>query len=217
MSDTEMETPDRTFICINLERRPDRKAVFLNSYKDAGLDTCDLHWLTAVDGRTLPESRLAGFRHNPRQPLANKLGRLACYLSHISAIEKAIEINVWPAVIFEDDVMINSRIHHALDTLPSRALGILYLGALPIVNKKCATLSHTGWATPGDVKLYGAHAYCFADVLQAILFREYARDHPWVFDSIMVQYQKHVHHGLVFHPFAASQSFGDSDIDVIKP
>ncbi len=174
------------------------------------MDVDDLHWVTAVDALTLPESRLAGFRHNPRQPLPNKLGRLACYLSHMAALEKAIQVNVWPAVIFEDDVTIDSRIHEALESAPRDRL--LYLGALPVVNKKRATLTHTGWAAPGDVKLYGGHAYCLTDVLQAVILRDYAHDHPWVFDSILVQYQKR-HRIAVFHPFVAVQSFGDSDID----
>ena len=203
------------FFCINLERRTDRKEAFLRTFRAAGLNEDKLEFIKAVDGRARDESALAGFRHNPRQPLANKLARLGCYASHRIAIRAALIRNVWPAVVFEDDIAINSRIHEALATVPADA-DILYLGALPVVDRKRAVLPHTGWAAPGAVKLYGGHAYAIPSRAAAEALLAFVCAHPMTYDSALVLYQKRARTS-VFCPFAASQSFGDSDIDVIKP
>lgn len=205
------------FICINLERRPDRRASFLDSFTRSGLDTSKLHWLTAIDGSTLPESSGTNFFRRPGMPLPNVLGRVACYLSHLAAIEKAIEMDVWPTVIFEDDVIIDPRIHVALHTLPSDHF--LYLGGLPVVvgtSRRYRFTTPEGWhSIPSDCRLYGGHAYCLTDATQATTLRDYVRDRFMGYDGCLIRYQQK-YPTKVYTPFVANQSGSKSDIDVVK-
>lgn len=202
------------FFCINLERRTDRKDAFLRTYREARLDESKLEFIKAVDGTTLTEESLKGFRHNPRQALPNKLGRLGCYASHRIAIRAALIRDVWPAVVLEDDVTISPEIHEALGSAPKDA-DLLYLGALPVVDRKRATLPHTGWGAPGAVKLYGGHAYAIPNRAAAEALLAFVLAHPMTYDSILVMYQARVRTS-VFHKFVCSQTFGDSDIDIVK-
>ena len=202
------------YFCINLERRPDRKAEFLESFKKAGLDESRLEFIKAVDGRKLEESNLEGFRHNPRQPLPNKLGRLGCFRSHLIAIRAAIVRDQWPSVIFEDDVVISPRIKAAIASAPPA--DILYLGALPVIDKDSVPLRGEGWITPPSYfKLYGGHAYMLPTRAAAVRLLEFLKDNAMTFDSALVRYQKlRTTETRVFLPFVAVQKGGISDIDM---
>lgn len=203
------------FFCINLDRRTDRRASFLDAFCTAGLDESRLEFIQAVDARDLTESDLSGFRTDWHTQLPGKLGRLACYTSHCIAIRAALAKDMWPAFIFEDDITFSPRIHEALATLPDDT-DIYYLGALLIYNRRRGDLFHDAWASPGPVKLYGGHAYGLPSRAAAEALLTFVCKKPMVFDSRLVQYQKRAR-AQVFHPFAAIQTFGDSDIDVIKP
>lgn len=202
------------YFCINLERRPDRKAAFLESFKKAGLDEGRLEFIKAVDGRKLEEKDLAGFYSSFRLALPNKLGRLGAYRSHRIAIRASILRDQWPSVIFEDDVVISPRIKGAIATAPPA--DILYLGALPVIDKDSVPLRGEGWITPPSYfKLYGGHAYMLPSRAAAVRLLEFLKDNAMTFDSALVRYQKlRTTETRVFLPFVAVQEGGVSDIDM---
>lgn len=206
------------YLCINLARRPDRREAFLTSFVTAGCNPSDLCWIEAIDGQTLVSDDLDGFKHNQCQPMKRKLARLACYLSHHMAIQRAIELDVWPAVIFEDDVTINAQIYEALNTAPRNHF--LYLGGLPVLqgtHRRYHMADLSGWVDiPAQCRLYGGHAYCLTDAIQANSLLDYITHYPQTFDSALVRYQKS-HMTKMFTPFVARQTFGDSDIDMAVP
>ena len=196
--------------CINLLRRPDRWAAFTKTYTAAGLSLDDLTRFDAIDGRYLNDEHLAMFRLNPRSAKKNKQGRAACFLSHVGVIETALRADSWPAMVFEDDVTIDKRIHEAIESRPEA--DILYLGALPVQDRKRVALGHTGWAKT-SVKLYGGHAYMLPNREAAERLLDFIYDHVTVFDTALTLYQRE-HAAPVYYPFVVKRTFGDSDIDV---
>ena len=133
---------------INLERRPDRLAQLSLPFPYT--------IVKAVDGRELPDSIMAEFR-STRSPLDVRKARAGCMLSHIKALEMAIDANNFPILILEDDVYLVTQ---ELPPMPSDKL-VCYYGALPRQGRKKYVMPESsGWvAVLTGVHLYGCHAY----------------------------------------------------------
>lgn len=135
----------------------------------------------------------------------------ACKESHILVLKQAIEENVFPCVIFEDDAEPCGDIDLSiLDSAPSD--WPLYLGALPVKNRKRCALEGTGWKIP-SVKLYGCHAIAYKTKEAAekiLLFKQkYESGNA---DTSMIQFQRR-HCVFVYLPLQFQQAEGFSDID----
>ena len=104
---------------INLDRSPERLRTFTANLAAFGLD---FHRVAAVDGLQLdlsdcvqPEVDLkawAKFHH--REP---KFNEIACYLSHIRALQAFIDSDYKYGVIFEDDALIDQSFPQVLRSL----------------------------------------------------------------------------------------------------
>jgi glycosyltransferase involved in cell wall biosynthesis len=99
--------------CINLERRPDRRA-----YMQAEADrmNMDITFINAIDGKDWkPKGMLNG-------------GQLACIESHKEVWKQAIKDNVQRFLVLEDDVLFHKDLQNFdFETLPE--WNMLYLGA----------------------------------------------------------------------------------------
>lgn len=119
-------------ICINLERRPDRKISVSEEFKKQGIN--DVEFYNAVDGKSLePSYELAKlFRFNN---FNNKCGVIGCALSHYNLWLQLMNDNDNDAyLIFEDDITIqpnfNENLNYLIETITDNQFNMIYLGYL---------------------------------------------------------------------------------------
>lgn len=137
---------------INLDRSPDRLAQTQQELTEHGIS---YERISAVDGRTLEitDGCITGFKAQGRSKEIPYRGSAGCYFSHIKALRRAIEHNVWPCLIVEDDIQICSN-----PGIPDTEAPIIYFGG---IDRPHGT--------------YGGHAICYRTpaaaniVLQALL------------------------------------------------
>lgn len=199
---------------IHLKRRTDRYELFLKSWEAAGLSTERLIWYDAVDGRTLPDAAFASFKGVSK--IRNKLaGQLGCYLSHVNAIQKAIDSEHFPLLILEDDAVITGPVDLSaiIESTPPDAR-LLYLGGLPVRGRARAKIETQGFQHLGDIRMYGGHAYVLPNRSAAEHVLAHLRKYQTIYDSSLVRYQKlHPAHVYAYSPFLFHQAHGLSDID----
>jgi hypothetical protein len=205
---------------IHLKHRTDRKKQFLEAWRASATE--HLHWFPAVLGAALPDSTLATF---PSRGMKNaktrkaRAGRAGCYLSHVAAIKKAVQLNHFPLLVLEDDALPSSdlRLEELFATAPPAA-ALLYFGALPVKNRRRVTNychGSPGWRrTVAGTDLYGGHAYGFSTREAAMEVLAFLEANRMTFDSALVRWTKtHRHRVAVYCPFLFKQASGFSNIE----
>jgi glycosyl transferase, family 25 len=158
---------------INLERSAERRARALAAFEAVGVSLI-LH--NAIDGRA---SDLTKARRYARDTRIARYGadlysnEIACYLSHLSVMERCLQDGIEGAVILEDDVTPTPRFAETVDQL-SRAPGTFEFVRLYGLRKRraervCALAQGVDlvWPTHG---LCGAQGYYLnAEAMQKIL------------------------------------------------
>jgi hypothetical protein len=206
---------------INLDSRPDRgvKAVQLLSDVSTTGDDPTGYMFPAVIGKLLTPEELRFFKTHARTE-SGKMGRAGCYLSHLGAIACALLQQTFPLVVLEDDIAYN-RVHYRAGVSITKVIEsapkdktILYLGALPVRDRKRVPLKHDGWDMPTGIAFYGGHAYVIPTPVAAIRILKWLLDHPETLDSAYVAYQKKFPELVsVLHPFLFYQTEDYSDIE----
>jgi len=179
-------------LVINLDRCPDRMEVTATELARVGLS---YERIQGIDGRDLDISnnKIAGYKTRPHnQSEIAYRGSAGCFLSHCKALEAAIESDVWPCLILEDDAAISRPI-----VMPETDKPIVYFG---------------GWIDPGKKGFYGGHAICYRTRDAAIQVLTNAHRMPNTWDSCLVRLQRTTD---MFHfelPFPIRQRAGFSII-----
>ena len=91
-------------LVISLLRRPDRKYEWQKNKLD------DFEYIKAIDGTQDTFKNIRG-RTGWREPYKDRplqQNEVACFLSHIKAWQRCVEINE-PCIIMEDDAIINEH------------------------------------------------------------------------------------------------------------
>lgn len=100
-----MTTPNYKLLCINLERRPDRREKMIQLFNQHSIQ--NYHFFNAIDGQTIdPANPLLKYTKTKHEYMLKK-GVLGCALSHFSLWQKLVddqECHIY--VILEDDVQI---------------------------------------------------------------------------------------------------------------
>lgn len=119
--------------CINLARRPDRKATMLAQFDELELQA---DFFEAVDGRAIQVTHpdLVYFRHDNTD--VHRKGTLGCALSHLHLWRQLLEEKDTDAyVVFEDDVKIDTNFTSHLHSILANNLdaslhtpSLIYLG-----------------------------------------------------------------------------------------
>ena len=118
--------------------------------------------IPAIDGRTWDGN---GWKKRGRAREEYWRGAAGCYFSHLRALDTAIERDIFPCVILEDDAV--------LDRVPEPQAGMVYLG----------------WFGKGN-ETYGLHAVMYHSKSDATNFRFYARHRIDTIDSVSNIYRK---------------------------
>ncbi len=105
----------KTYV-INLDRNPERLEHMQAVLGDLGLE---YERIAGVDGKALSESEMAKAFNAKRSYIAKRgyqlcAGEIGCALSHLSVYRKMVEGNIPLALVFEDDVKIESSFKNAL-------------------------------------------------------------------------------------------------------
>ena len=87
-------------ICLNLEKRKDRKSSCVDIFKNLGLD---VEFFNGIDGSLLPNTGKI------------KKGHMGCCLSHRCIFEKILENNWNTTLILEDDVEFHPDVHQLFE------------------------------------------------------------------------------------------------------
>jgi hypothetical protein len=207
---------------INLNKRKDRKELFLSEVAPQ-LQEDTLEWIEAVDGSIVPEQDLIGFKWSSKN-IEKKKRTYACYKSHCKAIEQAIQTNSFPALILEDDAVLQNKINlkELFDKAPEETV-LLYFGGL-----LCTHWSSGGrkwrpeqeenkseWVKlPETISIFGAHAYGFKTREAANEVLNYLKLRGAASDFLLKQYSKSNPTKVrIFLPLQFNQRHGFSDIE----
>jgi GR25 family glycosyltransferase involved in LPS biosynthesis len=207
---------------INLKKRKDRKALFL-LHTATQLQEETLVWVEAVDGSTVPEQELIGFKWSSKN-IEKKKRTYGCYKSHCKAIQQAIQSNRFPALILEDDAVLTET--NKLDELFASApenTTLLYFGALlchhwALGGKKYTPTQEENkfeWVQlPEAISIFGGHAYGFKTKEAAEEVLEFLQGLPAAADYTLTQYRKYNPEKVrIFLPLQFIQRPGFSDIE----
>jgi len=116
---------------INLDRRPERKINIENELNRLGLKGTRI---AAIDGQSLSDNEKEYWmdRKNFNTLTRNEsrvFGRVGCYLSHLKTMKHALDNNIWPLLILEDDCKFLTDHTNITIHIPSHT-DIYYLGGL---------------------------------------------------------------------------------------
>jgi len=207
---------------INLEKRKDRKALFLSETAPQ-LQEESFVWVNAMDGSTVPEQDLIGFKWSSKN-IEKKKRAYACYKSHCKAIEQAIQSNHFPALILEDDASLQDKINlkELFDTAPEETT-LLYFGGLLCTHH---SLGGRKWIPsqeenkfewvklPETISIFGGHAYGFKTREAAEEVLKFVQSLPAASDYTLTRYRKHNPEKVrIFLPLQFHQRPGFSDIE----
>jgi GR25 family glycosyltransferase involved in LPS biosynthesis len=122
---------DLKILYINLDRRPERKINIENELKRLKLKGTRI---SAVDGQSLTDEEKEYWmnRKNFNTLTRNEsrvFGRVGCYLSHLKTMKYALDNNIWPLLILEDDCKFLTDHNDVNIRIPSNT-DIYYLGGL---------------------------------------------------------------------------------------
>ncbi|BFM09755.1 hypothetical protein GCM10025791_17990 [Halioxenophilus aromaticivorans] len=168
-------------------------------------------FFTAVDGRSQPPALLPGERLQPHLSLL-RLGRtlsnteLACYLSHLRAVQKAYDSGASHVCLLEDDVVIEPNFASTLDALVVDELENVRLMALKLRRRKTVkTLPNGVVLTRPERGTLGTQAYLLnragmikflrhaSTIYEAI---DHVFDHFYLFDLASYGVEPHVAYEL---------------------
>ena len=170
---------------INLNYRSDRLDHITKHLAELGVP-----WerIEAIEGKDIPmtEWRKQGNSKEPRWRAEH-----ACYKSHMKAISRALNQNVFPCMILEDDCV--------LSEVPEPEPGMVYLGGFE---------SSKG--------LFGFHAVMYNTRQDLLDFGMYARDKKAAIDAIGNNYRIICPHRVSKYGkgFIATQMVNYSDIEM---
>jgi hypothetical protein len=181
-------------ICINLERRPDRRQYM----EDLGrFHRMKLRFVEAVDHKSIPECPW-----EDSHVLGNARAKYACALSHIRAWNAALESDSQQFLFLEDDVFLARCVWQRLSERPQ--------GDLVMLNACRADETELldGWNRAHHCVMAGAYLVSrFA--LQKLLDR--FEDRPDVADVMLCHIQDSLV-SWVHRPYLAMQKMGGSDV-----
>ena len=167
---------------INLDRIPDRLDRITVHLENLGIP---MERVSAVDGQLWDGE---GWKSRGRRNERQWRGGAGCYFSHIKALEIALERNVFPCIILEDDAV--------LIRVPEPEEGMVYLG---------------GFETASGI--YGLHAVMYSSASAVLGFHTYLRGHKNTADSIANKYRKRGNATKYSKGFIAFQLEDYSDIE----
>jgi len=144
---------------INLDRRPDRLARITAHLEELKIP---MERVSAVDGRLWDGK---GWKKKGNASENYWRGHYGCWMSHQHALSRAIENDVFPCMILEDDAV--------LSEVPEAEPGMVYLG---------------GFESPKG--MYGMHAISYSDKQAAYKFLQYYRPNNNTCDSIANRWWK---------------------------
>lgn len=144
---------------INLDRRPDRLAEISDHLKELELPFVRI---PATDG-TLWDG--IGWKKRGVSKENYWRGAAGCYFSHLRALRTAIDSNIFPCIILEDDAVLSEK--------PEPEDGMVYLGGFE-----------------SAVGIYGLHAVMYSDKYTALSFLAYAKKYKNTIDSIANRFRK---------------------------
>ncbi len=220
--------PNCYMFVLNLEHRTDRAIDTLTSFASAAgndFEKDDAFMSPAVEGKFITDEEFAtsGFKNNMRE-LRKKKNAFGCFMAHFITILSAYASNMFPAVIFEDDLAIPKGktmddLERAVSTIPDGTV-LAYLGALPVKDKKRYAMpaQPTGWIpVPEGVQLYATHAYVIPTAAAAETILDWLLSNKTTVDSSYVKFHK-THRGQVkvLNPFLFYQGESYSDIEGVK-
>lgn len=158
---------DRIFV-LNLDRRQDRWEFVSRQFEAVGLSAVRI---SAIDGNS-PEFRRRHWYDEEIHATFRSPGALACLMSHITILQRAVLHGYRRIAVFEDDVLLHRNFTQEiarLDALPDWK--VVYLGA-----------SQTQWdgVVPSDVpgfyhpdKTYGSWAMLLDESMFGPLLQQY--------------------------------------------
>jgi len=173
-------------LIINLDRSPERLAMTVSELEKWGLSG---ERVPAIDGRTLPGHNIEGFKPRGKGNETLYRGSAGCFFSHCRALEIAIEGDIWPCMIVEDDVVITEMPTVFEDDKP-----IVYFGGLDVSGRG----------------VYGGHAICYRTREAAEIVLAFAREHPENIDTRLVRLQKRKDIFSFRRPYPITQAAGFS-------
>jgi len=207
---------------INLDKRKDRKALFL-SETATQLQEETLVWIEAIDGSTVAEQELTGFKWSSKN-IEKKKRAYGCYKSHCKAIQQAIQSNHFPALILEDDAVLQETINltELFASAPENTT-LLYFGALLCTHHSLGGRKwrptqednrHEWVKLPDTISIFGTHAYGFKTKQAAEEVLEFLHGLPAMPDYTLTRYRKHNPEKVrIFLPLQFTQRPGFSDIE----
>ena len=207
---------------INLNKRKDRKALFL-SETATHLQEDSLIWVDAMDGSTVTEQEITGFKYSSKNT-DKKKRTYGCYKSHYKAIQQAIQSNCFPALILEDDAFLQetTNLTELFASAPENTT-LLYFGALlcthwSLGGKKWRPTEEYNkfeWVKlPESISIFGGHAYGFKTREAAEEVLKFLLSLPAAVDYTLTQYRKHNPEKVrIFLPLQFVQRPGFSDIE----
>jgi hypothetical protein len=180
-------------LCINLERRPDRRAFMREVCSREGID---VSFVTAVDRESAEcpweDSRVLG---NARQ-------KYACSQSHLRAWREALAVEGDRVMIMEDDVFFAPGWHSLVESAGEADLVML--------NATSSHLPREGWSRAQGCVLAGAYILTKRALLMLL---ERFQTEPDVADMMLCWLQDRVHATSHF-PCPVMQMVGPSDIQM---
>lgn len=142
---------------INLDRRQDRRAQM--EERLAGW-IGPVERIPAIDGQAIPPERLAPWlaKRRNRERIFNIPAELGCTMSHIRAVEMALERGIFPAMVFEDDAVPTVRWWQ--QQLPDGWRVAMLGGFLDRTSDPVRPVD--GWADLHGIHWLGAYAYAIS-------------------------------------------------------
>jgi len=145
--------------CINLKRRPDRKANAIKEFQKLGIHN-KIIWWDAVDGTKLNIEQIPSHIIHPDMKKNLPASEIGCALSHIGVWMDILKNKYKCAIIFEDDIICVNDFHKTINNtwnyLPNK-WDVLYLGHTDYKPWKSATINNY-FIKPGYPLC--THAYC---------------------------------------------------------
>jgi hypothetical protein len=131
MEDYVFKLKDLKILYVNLDRRPERNSNIINELKRLDLKG---KRISAIDGQNFSKEdqmywmNRKNFNSLSRDP--NKVfGRVGCYLSHLKLMKYALDNNIEPLLVLEDDCRFLTNTNNIEIRIPKNC-DIYYLGGL---------------------------------------------------------------------------------------
>jgi len=175
---------------INLANAGDRRAVVTERLGAAGVP---FSFFPAVDGRTQPvESQPIYDGPGRRAKVGHDMigGEIGCLLSHKAVLEAVAGEGRGPALVFEDDVLLDPYFADAVRALMARQdlwELVRFLGSPKIMGqpqRRIASLGASYWLTRFMTQPGGAHAYLVSEAGARKLLAQLERT-PFPIDNLM--------------------------------